>query len=434
MVLMRVDVPYGDTTLSFDLEGEVAVLQPNREAPSEVPAQLVRRALSQPVGSPPLRDLARGRRSAMILIACRTRCTGSEVFVPLLADALNEAGIPDERITVCTATGSHDNFRAEDAPLLLGSAAGRVRFTGHDCVTGNQLVEVGTTSRGTRVRLSRQYLDADLKIATGRVTFHYFAGFSGGRKAVLPGVSAKDTIIANHSMAVLREGGVRLNPDTRNGNLDTNPIHLDMLEAARFAPPDFTLTTVLNTRHEITHVFGGAMEASHLAGVEIVRRLDAPRLSVPADWIIASSGGMPYDGNTIQAVKALFNCFHCVRPGGVFILVAECPERGPRWLVESAAIASRQELDRRIRDRSVIQAHNVLWLREARERAHVIMLTSLPEADIRALGFHPARTAAQAVALARQLAGKPGRVVIVPYGNITFPELLTGGQHEGRES
>lgn len=413
-------MPYGSSTLVFDLGGEGEVLLPNCEAPSLSPSEMVRRALAHPIDSPPLKELARGRRSAIILIACRTRRTGSEVFVPLLADALNEAGIPDESITVCTATGSHDNFRPEDAPLLLGAAAGRVRFRGHDCINPEQLMEVGTTSRGTPVRLARQYLESDLKIATGRVTFHYFAGFSGGRKAVLPGVSAKETIIANHSMAVLREGGVRLNPDTRNGNLDTNPIHLDMVEAARFAPPDFTLTTVLNTRHEITHAFGGAMEASHMAGVEVVRQLDAPRVTARPDWVIAGSGGAPYDVNAIQALKALFNNFGIVRPGGAFILVAECAEGSPQWLLEATALATREELNQRIANRTVRQGHNALWIREARERAHVIMVSKLRDEEVRALGFHPARSPQEALALASDLSGRADRVAIIPYGNITY--------------
>ncbi len=425
---------YGANRLPVTVPGSAEEIVPASAAVEADEVSLVRNALEKPAGSPPLSDLARGRKSAIILIACRTRRTGSQVFIPEIVRILNRAGIPDERITVCTATGTHDNFRPGDAPLLAGEdCARRLRFMGHDCRTPENLVEVGTTSRGNRVRLGRAYLDADLKIATGRVTFHYFAGFSAGRKAVLPGVSAVDTILFNHRMAVIADqAGVRLNPEARNGNLDTNPIHLDMLEAARLAPPDFTLCTALDTDDRITHAFGGEMEAAHAAGVAVVRGRDLVPVSGPADWLLVSCGGAHCDSNAIQAIKALLNNYRAVRRGGAVIFCAECPEGAPDWLVEACAIAEEQEVHRRIREGTVRQPHNPLWIRDAREHAHIVMLTALPEAQVRAFGFHPARTLDEAVRMAEVLAGRPRLSYVVPFGNVTVLDMRDGTWKGGK--
>ena len=410
---------FGADTLELREPGNALLLLPEDTPidPGSEPVR-VRRALERPIGTPPLAALARGRRSAIILIACRTRRTGSAVFVPEIVRVLNDSGIPDERILVYAATGTHDNWRDRDARLLVGDdCARRLRFMGHDCRNG--LVTVGTTSRGNRVDLSRTYLDADLKIATGRVTHHYFAGFTGGRKAVLPGVAGFETIVFNHRMATRTEPVVELHPGTRNGHLETNPIHHDMLEAARLAPPDFTLSTVLNTRNEIVHAFGGDCEASHDAAVERVRASDAPAVDRRADWMFLSCGGAHCDVNAVQAMKALINNYDAVRPGGAIVFAAECAEGMAAWLRELCAIQDSSELERRIARGELRHPHNALFLRRATERAHVIMISRLAAPEVEGLGFRKAESLAAAIALAADLAGAPQLTYVVPFGNTT---------------
>lgn len=418
-------VTYGSEWLEVGVPGEVVVLCPPETKPSLSLAAIIQSALDQPVGGRSLAELAMQADSALIMIACRTRRTGSEVFIPEIVRVLNEGGIADGAITVCTATGTHDNFRAEDAELLAGSdCARRLNFTGHDCRTPEMLAEVGTTTRGNRVRLARRYLDSPLRITTGRVTYHYFAGFSAGRKGVLPGVAALDTILTNHALAVSKEGRqVRLNPHACNGNLATNPVHLDMLEAARMAPPHFTLCTVLNTNDELVSAYGGEMEAAHAAGVAQVRASDRVEIEEPFDWMVVSCGGAHCDVNVIQAIKALLNNYQAVRRGGAIIFVAECPEGSPDWLLEACALRGEGELEAKILKGEVRQAHNPLWIRDAREHAHVIMVTKLAPAAVSALGFHHASSISEAVQMAGVLAGSPRRTAVVPYGNITVVEL-----------
>jgi nickel-dependent lactate racemase len=375
-------------------------------------------AVERPLDSAPLEALARGRRRAIILIACRTRRTGSHILLPRIVKALNAAGLGDDQILVYAATGTHDNWRAEDAPLLAGAdCAARLRFQGHDCRTN--LAVVGTTSRGNRVALSRAYLDADLKIATGRVTYHYFAGFTGGRKAVLPGVSGFDTIAFNHRMATAPDPALHVNPAARNGVLDGNPIHEDMLEAASMAPPDFTLCTVLDSSSRMVHAFGGDMRAAHAAAVKVVRRGDAPSVQRAADWMLLSCGGAHADVNAVQALKAVVNNHRAVRRGGAIIFAAECAEGMAPWLRELGNVRDPEELDRRFRQGELRHPHNALYLGEATSRAHIIMVTSLPEADVKRLGFRRADTLSAACNLATTLSGPPKTTFVVPYGNTT---------------
>jgi lactate racemase len=416
---MTTCLTYGAETLEFEAPGDVRTLLPEQTpAPDESQLARVRLALERPIDTPPLETLARGRGSAIILIACRTRRTGSAVFLPEIVRVLNAAGVPDERILVYAATGTHDNWRAEDAVLLAGSdCARRLRFMGHDC--RSNLASVGTTSRGNRVHLSRTYLDAGLKIATGRVTHHYFAGFTGGRKAILPGVAGFDSILFNHRMATRTEPDVGLNPATRNGHLETNPIHLDMLEAARLAPPDFTLSTVLNERNGIVHAFGGDVEASHAAAVDKVRVSDAPAVERRADWMFLSCGGAHCDVNAVQSLKALINNYHSVRRGGAIVLAAECAEGMAPWLRELCGVRDRLDLERRIARGELRHPHNALFLRRATEHARVIMISKLAEEDVAALGFRKAESIPAAVALATDLAGPPETTFVVPFGNTT---------------
>jgi nickel-dependent lactate racemase len=409
---------YGSERIGCRPPGSARMLLPLAGPPAVPEAESVRGALCEPDGTPPLRELARGRSNAIVLIACRTRRTGSQVFLPEIRRELHAAGLRDEDILVYTATGTHDNYREEDAPLLAGDECARaLRFAGHDC--RNDLLEVGTTSRGNRVRLARAYLEADLKIATGRVTHHYFAGFTGGRKAILPGVAGFETITTNHRQASLVEGGVRLNPATRNGRLDDNPIHLDMLEAARMAPPDFSLCTVLDCENRILHAFGGDMERSHARATAIVGPGDAPTVEAPADWLLLSCGGAHLDVNAVQSIKAVLNSYEAVRPGGAIILAAECAEGIAPWLREVCAVKDPAELFRRIAAGELRHPHNALWIGAVRERAHVIMVTKLSEDEVADLGFHKAEGLDHAMALARELAGEPQRSYLVPFGNTT---------------
>ena len=395
-----------------------------RLAPRHVPGladpeSAVLGSLRAPIGSAPLRDLARGGRTAAILISCRTRTTRSDVFVKVIADELNAAGIPDEGITVYLATGTHVKQDAEDMRVLLGQEAfARLRWVAHDPKDRGNLVSLGVTSLGTPIWVNRAVYESDVKVLTGRVTHHYFAGFSGGRKAIAPGVSGLETILANHRRVMRREGGGR-DPAVYAGSLERNPIHLDMLEVAHAAAPSFCLNTVLNADEQITHVFGGHFVQAHLAGCAVVESLFRCPVPERADLVLASCGGWPGDISFMQAVKTIVSAERAVRDGGVLVVFAQCERGLEPGFREWFAHPSLQELNRAVLAHYNLKGHNSYWVREIQQRIRIVLVSSLPDADACALGMVPAGGPEDAVRMAGALVGGAPSILAVPHGNVT---------------
>ena len=387
--------------------------------------EAVRTALQAPIGSPPLRDVARGGRSAAILISARDRVTGSEVFTEILADELNAAGIPDRGIQVFLATGTHQKQTEADIRSLLGPQAfERLRVVHHDPRDEGNLVNLGITTFGTPIFINREVFASDVKILTGRIAHHYFAGFSGGRKAVAPGVSGFKTILANHKRVMHPDGG-GIHPSVEAGVLAGNPVHEDLLEIAEAARPSFCLNTALNTEHEITHIFAGDYRAAHEAGCRTVESLFRVQLEAPADWVVASCGGWPYDMSFMQVIKTIVMASPAVADGGTLVVLGEC-ERGlePGFL-EWFQYGSLPDLNRAVLDGYNLKGHNTYWLKEIQSRIHVVLVSRLPAADVAAMGFEPEDDPVEAIS--RRYTLKGSDPLVVPYGNITT--FSSSGRH-----
>jgi nickel-dependent lactate racemase len=382
------------------------------------PEAAVRASLRAPVGSAPLRDKARGGRSAVVLISARDRVTGSDCFVKVIADELNAAGIPDGAIEVVLASGTHQKQTEEDVRSLLGpEAAGRLRVVHHDPRDQGSLIALGATSFGTPIFVNRRVYESDVKVLTGRVAHHYFAGFSGGRKSIAPGVSGFETILANHRR-VMNPQGDGLHPDVHAGSLTHNPVHLDMLEIARAAAPTFCVNTALNVDHAITHVFAGDYLQAHRQGCGIVDSLFRIPPRPRAGIVIASCGGWPYDISFMQVIKTIVAAERAVADRGVLIVLGEC-ERGlepgfHRWF----AHGSLEELGKTVVAEYDLKGHNSYWIRTIQQRIHIVLVSALPAADVAALGMLHADDADSAIRLASSLAGT-GAVLAVPHGNLT---------------
>jgi nickel-dependent lactate racemase len=194
------------------------------------------------------------------------------------------------------------------------------------------------------------------------------------------------------------------------------------------APPDFSFCTVCNTQNEVTHAFGGDMEGTHAAAVEVVRKLDSPAISSTVDLLIVSCGGTPYDVNMIQAIKAVLNNFHIVKPGGYILFLAQCPEGTSDWLRDSCAIQDEKVLHEKIRANQLRQSHNALWIRKAREHAKIIMVTDMPAEAVAAFGFSHSSSYDEAMeAVASKLGNNP-RTAVIPFGNVTVAKTPATGQ------
>lgn len=423
-------VPYGTGTLTFSLPGGrlVSRLEPLASGPRRSPSELLAAALQRPIGSPPLREIASGRRSAAILIPGKARVAGTRDYVAALIAELNAAGMPDDGIEVYLADGTHEQHLERDIQALLGEGlAARVRCLGHDCRDDRELVQVGTTSFGTPVLFNRRVLAAAVKILTGRIVPHYFAGFSGGRKALVPGVAGFPTILANHRLTLGDEAGIH--PAVAPCSLEGNPVHLDMVEGARLARPDFCLNTLFDAQDRLVDVVAGDFEAAHAEGCRRAGALLRLRLPEPVHAVVTSAGGHPYDYNFMQSLKAVFNIRDIVRPGGAILWVAECPSGINPGFLPWADIESDAELDAAVRRRYALTGHNSLMLRQLVRRAEVALLSTLPPDVVTRLGLHPVASLDEGLRWIQDRCPADFTYAVVPHANVmcaTLAEAAVG--------
>lgn len=284
--------------------------------PGEPAEEIVRAALRHPHDSPELEDLARGVETVVIITSDHTRPMPSRITMPLLLQEVRR-GSPDAQITILIATGCHRaTTRGEIAERFGDEIAERETILVHDCDKG-PFTCVGTSPGGNRIELNRLACDADLLIAEGFIEPHFFAGFSGGRKSILPGIASRSSIMYNHCAANIE------NPHSVMGSLACNPIHQDMMFAAGVSNIRFILNVVLNSKKEVIGAVAGDVSSAHGAGVELLSKLCCSRAE-PSDIVITTNGGYPLDQNIYQCVKGMTAASAVCREGGVIIIAARC--------------------------------------------------------------------------------------------------------------
>lgn len=336
----------------------------------------------------------------LIVVSDSFRYTAIERLLPRLLERLAERGIREEDISFLVATGTHRGPTEEEAAKILGPeihARFASRFVSHDPHDPAQLRHVGDTSRGTPVWINRRFFQASRVIVTGSVILHYFGGFGGGRKSVVPGCAGVDTIAANHARN-LHPTEDTLNPAVRIGSLDGNPVAEDMLEASRFAPVDFIINTVLNRDNAIAGIFAGELDAAHREACAMAWCMYAVPIEQQADLVLATAGTAK---NFIQSHKALFNAYQAMRPGGVIIFAARAEEgfggnKFTKWL----DLRTRNAVIAQLRLNAEINGQTALSTLEKAPSA--IMVTELDAEQVALLGATKAATLDEAVDLARQ--------------------------------
>ena len=405
---MRLVIAYGTGQKLLNLAGEALIVEGKGLPALFDPKFAVTQALRNPVASLPLVGLVNPLRRVVVLLSDTTRPTGAALYLPLLLRELELGGVPDEHITLLVGTGAHGVLSDGELDRLVSpEIRQRYRLLSHDCFDQEDLVKVGTTSRGNDVWLNRLAAEADLRILTGAVSVHPFAGFGGGRKALFPGVAGYETICRNHALL--------LQPGAQPGQLVGNPVHEDLMEGVAMTGAKFLLNTVVNEAGEIAAVFGGDLERAHAAGVRAVQAsavAEVPRL---VDTVIASAGGFPYDINLYQAVKALQNAARIVRPGGRIVLYAECREGvGSSKFAEWAARRlSAQELARQLAEQFELGKHKCFFVSQILEQAEVYLCSSLDPDLVRSFGLIPISDPGE-VPVA-------GDVVVLPRATATLP-------------
>ena len=279
-------------------------------------------ALRKPLGTSSVRSLATAKDRVVIVVNDGTRpMPSARVLPPILAEL---AHVPRERITILVATGTHRANTPSELDEMLGPEIARTyRVVNHDARDDASLVYLGQTRRDHPISMNRMYMEATIKILTGFVEPHFFAGFSGGPKPAMPGVAGLQTVLANHGPAMIGH------PNATFGVLEGNPIHEEQREIALLTKPTFSLNVALNKRHEITGVWAGELLAAHAAGVAFVRRTAMREVAREYDVVLTTNSGYPLDQNLYQAVKGMSAAARAVRPGGAIVLAAECADGLP---------------------------------------------------------------------------------------------------------
>ncbi|MFQ6092620.1 MAG: nickel-dependent lactate racemase [bacterium] len=383
----------------------------------------VQQALTSPIQSPPLREKCKPGEKVAIVLPDITRPFPGRRVLPAILTELNGAGIPDEDVSAIFALGGHRRHTGEEQKQILGeTVARRIRYFDSFCEDQGDFVPLGTSSRGTPVELNRRVVEADRVILAGLITYHYYSGFSGGRKGVVPGISSYDTIQANHKLLLNPESGTGHNPNACSGRLKNNPVHEDMVEACGMLNPDFSVNLVLNGGKDVLNVFAGDPYAAHESGCRFVESLFGCPIQEKADLVIVSAGGYPKDINYYQAHKAFDNAYYAVKKGGVIIVLAECREGvGPDGYMEWVKIESTEEIERRLRRRFEVAGHNWYTTLLKTQEVRVIFVSSIKPELVRRLRFIPAQSIDQALQKAYQLLAPNPAISLMPQGYVTFP-------------
>lgn len=410
-----IEVGYGKSRLKLTIDernllGVLEIAEPN-PPPSEEAE--IERALDSPIGSPRLEDLARPGMKVVVMASDITRPSPSFKLVPAVVKRLEKAGIPDSDVTIMFGMGIHRLHSEEEKCALVGSEIYE-RFKCVDSTESGDFVLLGTTSRGTPVEVNREVAECDLLVATGNVEYHYFAGYSGGAKAVLPGACSRRTVEANHSMQLL--------PGAEAGSYDDNPVRQDIEEAARMVGLDFILNVVLDEKKRIIRAFAGDPVEAHAWARELVDEVYSVDIHKEADIVIASAGGYPKDINLYQAQKGLENAKYAVRQGGTVILLAECQEGLGERVFQ--AYLTGMELDdilESIRNKFVLGGHKAAAMARILKKAEVYLVSAMDEELVTRCKMVPFTRFEDAFEAALRKHGPDAGIWVMPYAGSTMP-------------
>ncbi len=420
---MQIELKYGEGVQRGELPFTAPALVPQISPPESSAQEMVRQALSAPLGTRPVAEIVRAVERLVIITSDITRYTGSEIYLPLLIDELNKCGIADQQISILIALGIHRPQTAEEHRKILGSLHGRIAVYDHDPDDPEQLVALGETAGGIPVAVNRRVVEADRVIVTGTVGFHYFAGFGGGRKGLVPGVASRQTCMASHFSVFKPDPQRGKQPAAAPGVLDDNPVHQNLLEAARLVRCDLLLNTVLSPQKEILGVYAGELEKAHLAACSQVRELYQPT-SAEVDLAIISSGGEPKDINLIQAQKALDYGCRAVREGGTIILLAACRDGfGHEHFYPWFDYQDLDQFEDALRDNYQINGQTAHSLLSKARRFRVLLVSGFDVETTAHMGMEKAANLQQAIDMALcELPTRP-QTVIIPDGGLVLPKI-----------
>jgi len=416
-----VKTKYGKEEIQLPIEDKniIKILNLKKHKVILNPENKLRELLKNPMGSPSLRELIFQKKASKILIIVNdiTRPTPYEIILPPLLDELHQIGIKKENIIFIVATGIHRSNSQEEIKEMFGEyISSAYKFINHNC-DDLHLKDLGKLKSGNELWINPIVSESDFIITTGVIVPHYFAGFSGGRKSILPGICGRKTIETNHSNMV--------NPNVQAGSLKDNPVHEEMQEAAEKVGVDFNINVVTDEKYNIVEIVAGELLTSWQKGVEICKKNYFCPIKQKAEIVIASPGGYPKDINVYQAQKALNNAYQAVKSGGTIILLAECSEgygeaTFEKWIEEAN---TPDDVIKRLKNKFVLGGHKAYAIARAVKEVEVILISSLPQDKTRKLFFIPMENISQALNYIKDKYGEDFQAYILPSGNTVVPQL-----------
>ena len=415
-----VSFPYGKKRLEYDFSGEVfngtLVSKLHGYKATKAPVELVREAMQSPIGSPRLCELAKGKKNIVIIASDHTRPVPSKVIIPPMLEEIRE-GNPDADITILIATGCHRETTREELVSKFGEEiVEKEKIAIHYCTDAENMVRIGTLPSGGELSINKIAHEADLLVAEGFIEPHFFAGFSGGRKSVLPGIAARQTVLANHCSEFIAH------ERARTGIIEGNPIHEDMLHAAKTARLAYIVNVVIDENKEAIYAVAGDVEKAHAKGCEFLSGLCRvePR---EADIVITTNGGYPLDQNIYQAVKGMTAAEATVKKGGVIIMLASSTDgHGGEDLYNR--ISGEADLNKTMSlflSRGRNETEPDQWQSQILVRillkATVIYVSEAPDEMISAMHMIPEHSIESAIKRAKEILGKPdASITAIPDG------------------
>jgi lactate racemase len=419
---VKVRIAYGERGVEVDLSPDrTTVIVPTHAPPAPNALEAVRTALRQPVAGPPLRDVVRRGQKVAISVCDGTRAQPRRLVIPAILDEIADRTSLDD-VVLLIATGTHRGNTADELRVMLDQdVVDSIRVVNHDSRDPASLVWVGRLGADVPVWLNREWVDADVRITTGLVEPHFFAGFSGGAKMVAPGLAGLETVLTLHDARRIGD------PNARWGVIDGNPVHDDVRAIAAATGTSFTLDVIVDAEHRLVRAYGGELDAAHRAACSEAMRTAMRRVSERFDVVVTSNSGYPLDQNLYQAVKGMSAAAQVVKPGGTIVCAAECrdgfPDHGgyrdqlgsaasPQALLQE--IAARQET---VADQWQIQIQAAI-----QARARVVMHTSyLSDDELASAHLEQTNDISATVEEALAAAGDGATVCVLPEGPQTIP-------------
>ncbi len=428
--MVEIWLPYGNTEvcLRVPTENLLGIIEPAEKSGAEDAQAAIEKALANPISSKPLGEIAKPDKKIAIALKDSGSST-NQLMISSILKVLNSAGIRDEEVTVIVA---YDPLRAsasrtEEIFSLGEYLSSRIRVMRHNPET-SECVEVGKTSKGTKVSLNKAFVESSVKILAGVIEPHPLAGYSGGREAVLPGLSRTETIQHNFLLS--------LSSKARLSGLEDNPVHEDMVEAARLAGVNFSLNVVRNQMLEVVGAFAGDVVKSFSEGVKLAEEVFKASAEKRADIVFVSPGGAPLDADLFESCKVISGAVEAAKRGGAIVLMAECLKGyGNTDFYETMPkFADPDALEKELKKNFTVGGLMVYRLMRVLQRHKVYSVSMMPDHYVsEVFRMRPARTANEALRYAFEEVGKKGKVSVIPHGSLVVPEIKSGEEAEEPE-